>query len=119
MQSKCAIATCRNRGKLNGDRILTYHRFPCDKTLRRRWVHLCRRADSFKPENSCVCSDHFDNNNYMRDLKAELLGLPPKLKLKDDAEPHINLCGTAKGSCDMINGLPEVLKERRRSLFLN
>ena len=38
-----------------------------------------------------ICSDHFESNDYMHDLKAEFLSLSPKLKLKDDVESHINL----------------------------
>ncbi|KAJ8970343.1 hypothetical protein NQ317_007622, partial [Molorchus minor] len=38
-----------------------------------------------------VCSSHFQENDYKRDLKSELLNLPPKKILNENALPSLNL----------------------------
>ena len=40
---------------------------------------------------SIAHSDHFEESAYERDLKGELLGLPPKRKLRLDAVPMLCL----------------------------
>ena len=45
-----------------------------------------------------LCSEHFNEWDYIRDLKSELLNLPRKLKLKCTAEPHLLL--PANIACD-------------------
>jgi hypothetical protein len=49
------------------------------------------RKYSFNPDSSCVCSNHFVDEDYDRDLRNELLGLPQKRKLKKEAVPSQNL----------------------------
>ena len=45
-------------------------RFPKDPELQKK----CRRGDSMNPGLSYMCSEHFSDDAYIRDLKAELLG---------------------------------------------
>jgi len=53
---------------------------------------LCRRGDVWNPNNAYLCSDHFTNDDFERDLKAELLGYKPKVKyLKKNVLPSLNL----------------------------
>ena len=43
------------------------------------------------PPNLLVCKKHFTTDSYERDLAAELLNLPPRIKLKPDAIPSLLL----------------------------
>jgi hypothetical protein len=70
---------------------ISYHRFPKDPIIRKKWIDACMRKDSFNPDSSCVCSNHFVDEDYDRDLRNELLGLPQKRKLKKEAVPSQNL----------------------------
>ena len=62
--------------------------------IRKKWVRLCGRADTFSPVAGRVCSYHFSQSQYARHLKYELLSKEPPAKfrlLKPDAVPDINL----------------------------
>jgi len=49
-------------------------RFPKDLKYRKEWIQKCKRGDHFNPDTSFICSDHFNVDTFVRDLKAELLG---------------------------------------------
>lgn len=67
-------------------------RFPKDNELCKKWVLKCRRGDLFNPKTSFVCSVHFREDDFIRDLKAELLGYTPKSRLlKPVAIPTLHL----------------------------
>lgn len=55
------------------------------------WVVKCKRADKINTEHARVCSIHFREEDFERDLKNELLGLPLRRILRKDAIPSINL----------------------------
>ncbi|XP_069690001.1 uncharacterized protein [Periplaneta americana] len=46
---------------------------------------------NFNLETARICSEHFTSDSYERDLKAELLNIPAKKKLKLNAQPPLNL----------------------------
>ena len=83
----CAVAVCDNPKHAE----VIYHRFPKEESTRKHWIVKCKRGDSFKTQHATVCSTHFTENDYERDLKSELLGLPPKKRLKKDAVPSLKL----------------------------
>lgn len=56
-------------------------RFPKDDELCRKWKLKCRRRDLLNPKTSFICSIHFRENDFVRDLKAELLCYIPKVRL--------------------------------------
>lgn len=92
--SCCAVASCINySGKVkNLGRDISFHRFPKDLECKKKWILKCRRKDDWNPNSSYICSEHFTAENYVRDLKAELLGYTPKVRyLKSDAIPSLNL----------------------------
>ncbi|XP_050064721.1 THAP domain-containing protein 2-like [Aphis gossypii] len=94
--SCCAVATCINyAGKVKRDgntNNISFYRFPKDPELQNKWALKCRRGDSMNPCLSYMCSEHFSDDAYVRDLKAELLAYTPKFcKLKPDALPTLNL----------------------------
>ena len=91
MASTCAVATCKNNYKNSKARGITLHRFPKELNVQRAWVHLCKRKDSFNVQKAVLCSEHFDSNDYERDLQAELLNISSKKRLKKTAIPHLNI----------------------------
>lgn len=66
----CAIATCKNYySKGCKDREINFFTFPKNRELCDKWIVLCRRQDEIN------CSDHFANEDFKRNLKAELIDL--------------------------------------------
>lgn len=60
--------------------------------MAKKWEHLCRRGDVWNPKKAYICSDHFSKDDFVRNLKAELLGYEPKVKyLKQNVIPSLNL----------------------------
>lgn len=49
-------------------------RFPKDLEIQKIWIHKCKREDKLNPTTSYVCSEHFCTEDFVRDMKAELLG---------------------------------------------
>jgi len=66
----CSVTILSNK---NIDFTLIF-RFPKDPELQNKWTLKCRRGDSMNPCSSYMCSEHFSDDTYVRDLKAELLG---------------------------------------------
>jgi hypothetical protein len=42
--------------------------------MRNEWINRCKREDKLNPETSRICSKHFVETDYERDLQNELLG---------------------------------------------
>lgn len=78
---RCAIYGC-NKNYFDVKRSFEnciFHRFPkgkdlVSKTIRNEWIVRCKREDKFNADTSYVCSVHFTENDYERDLQNELLG---------------------------------------------
>lgn len=85
----CAVADCSNYGRKTTGII--YHSFPKSLELQKEWVSRCKRADEVNVKNARVCSSHFLPEQYERDLKSELLGIPQKKKLLANAIPSQHL----------------------------
>lgn len=90
---QCFVSNCSNYyGKTRGKVKVMYHIFPTKSELVAKWSVLCGYKKDFRPPiYARVCSEHFSNNCYQRDLQHELLGLPLRKKLKPDAVPNRNL----------------------------
>ena len=48
--------------------------FPKNIELRKKWIHMCNRGErNWKPRaDDRVCSIHFTENDYQRDVRAEV-----------------------------------------------
>ena len=83
----CVVVGCSNRsGKPPG---VSFHRFPKDTELHRRWTAAVRR-ENLPPnyrESAYVCSAHFQDSDFERDMLAELMNVQRPRKLKIDAVP--------------------------------
>lgn len=88
---------CNNRKKscLNS---IKFFRFPRDERLSKIWITLCKRNDNFNVNTARLCSKHFRESDYQRNLKHELLNYKPNnyRKLKFDAVPSLFLPGIKK-----------------------
>ncbi|XP_040575132.1 uncharacterized protein [Lepeophtheirus salmonis] len=79
----CAVGDCHS--PKTG---VSYHRFPKERNLNKRWRILCRVGDVKEPR---ICSRHFLAEDFKRDLVNELLNLPQKKLLNSDALPSLYL----------------------------
>ncbi|XP_014257401.1 uncharacterized protein LOC106671095 [Cimex lectularius] len=89
----CGVAVCRNSYYTTRDKeeAVSYFRFPKDPKLRKLWVSACRRKDSINPETSCVCSDHFYPEDFVRDMRVELGFAKRKKRLRPGSVPSRRL----------------------------
>ena len=83
--NRCAVAVCVS------PKESSYHRFPKDLKLQKVWIAACKRKDEFNVATAKVCSCHFTKDDFERDLKNELLNLPPRNILKRTAFPSLKL----------------------------
>ena len=79
----CAVAVC----KAPYPSGVSLHRFPKDKDRQKAWMVACHRKDKFNPDTSRICSRHFKDDDFERNLQAELLDRQQKVKLKKTAVP--------------------------------
>lgn len=88
---QCAVTTCTNSHRKTKGRRIRYHRFPTEASIRTRWVAVCGRSaastPNFNAATARVCSRHFSPRSYERDVEHELLGLPPRGRLRRGAVP--------------------------------
>ena len=70
----CSVFGCS--GKLPEGGLHKRFGLPKDKNLRLKWIHLCGRKDKVS-EHGRICDHHFSAWYYSRDLKSEILGIPP------------------------------------------
>ena len=88
---RCAVFGCNNsliETKKKGLKVI-YHRFPqgnnlTSSTIRNEWIRRCKRADKMNPNTSVICSTHFTQQDYERDLQNELLGFKPSLSAENN-----------------------------------
>ena len=71
----CSAFGCTNRSSQN--KTLRFHQIPGEgrnKQLRKQWLNNIRRVgDLPKDKSFYICSEHFENDCYERDLKVSAL----------------------------------------------
>ncbi|KAJ8679570.1 hypothetical protein QAD02_015357, partial [Eretmocerus hayati] len=93
----CAVATCRNSHRRTRGRRIRYHRFPQIPEVRSRWVQACGRQPlsngdiPFNIQTARICSLHFTNDSYEKDMEHLVLGLPVRSRLRRGAVPTIGV----------------------------
>ncbi|PSN37136.1 hypothetical protein C0J52_20172 [Blattella germanica] len=87
----CAVEICGNNNRNTKGTNIIYHQFPKAVDVCSAWVHACKRQDKINLTHARVCSDHFCESDYVRDLKSELLKTETKRRLKETAVPSVNL----------------------------
>ncbi|KAL7305209.1 hypothetical protein TKK_0002595 [Trichogramma kaykai] len=94
---QCAVATCRNSHRRTRGRRIRYHRFPQIPEVRQRWVRACGRPPlsngdiPFNIQTARICSLHFTNDSYEKDMEHLVLGLPVRSRLRRGAVPTIGV----------------------------
>lgn len=88
----CAFPGCRGSRDCPDSEHISFHRFPKGSNLKEAWLRACELREDFPTEhtNARICSRHFNDDDFERDLKAELLNLKEKRQLKNTAVPRAN-----------------------------
>ena len=88
MVSSCSAVGCTNRGGSKPG--LFMKRIPSDEKLRKIWLNKIKRVGNLH-KKIYLCSDHFTQDCFERDLKRELLNdsTVPVYKLKEDPIPTV------------------------------
>ncbi|GAA6094498.1 zinc finger protein 85-like [Tachysurus ichikawai] len=121
MSWRCSVPGCgkRKQAKVKG---VVFHRFPeKDLELCSKWLAAIGKVVNKTEKKFAslrVCSQHFRPDDYERDLKAELLGCPPKKVLKKTAIP--TLFQTKRKPCRRTSQIhnksqPEVSSEKENA----
>ncbi|KAL3275702.1 hypothetical protein HHI36_020452 [Cryptolaemus montrouzieri] len=94
---RCVVRGCENTYAVKRSGMdITFHSFPKSKDkvsemVRNEWINRCNKNTVFNPDKSRICSMHFTKEDYERDLKNELLGLPIRKLLKKTAIPSVHM----------------------------
>ena len=84
----CCVPGCINHSSKTSN--ISYHRIPNDKGLQKAWLARIRRENLPPLQNCYVCSEHFTDDCFETDLKAQLMPeLRVKRRLKRDAIPSV------------------------------
>ena len=90
MGVQCAVPNCRNASlRTNNNETkkkISYHLFPKDEHYKRLWISKCYRSTPYNYDNAYMCSEHFTNDDFVRDLRGELLHVQTKRKLKPNGK---------------------------------
>lgn len=87
---QCAVVGCNNTHRRTKGGSVKYHRFPGDTRTRNQWLKACGKSLS-NCSTARICSRHFSEGSYERDVQHELLGLPTRCRLRRGAIPDQNL----------------------------
>jgi len=69
MVRSCSAFGCKNKWEANSQ--ITFYRIPKDAELRKKWlVNIKREGKLPKDENFLICSAHFEEDCFKRDLKV-------------------------------------------------
>jgi len=67
----CSANNCTNRSGQYPNKEVTFHKLPKDKVMREKWLNSVRRAGKLPKDVSFyVCSVHFEEDCYERDLQV-------------------------------------------------
>ena len=71
MVRSCAAFGCTNRWKAGSD--VTFHKIPKEYQLRQKWLQNIKREGKLPQDESFfICSSHFEESCFQRDLKVNL-----------------------------------------------
>nr|CAD7206195.1 unnamed protein product [Timema douglasi] len=87
MVASCSAYNCQERYVKGGD--ITFHSFPKNEELKKKWVLLTRRQNFIPTQASKLCSKHFTSDCFDNDSQCQSTTIRKKTKLKQDAVPSI------------------------------
>ena len=69
MFRSCAAYGCTNKWKADSE--IRFYKIPKDNDLQQKWLNNIRRERKLpKDENFNICSSHFEERGFQRDLKV-------------------------------------------------
>ncbi|XP_050413509.1 uncharacterized protein LOC126827971 [Patella vulgata] len=84
----CAAVGCNNDSRRTAG--ISYYKIQSRAVdIQKKWMINLRRKNYVVTAHSCICSDHFEEGCFVRDLQAELLKITRPRKIKDDALPTV------------------------------
>ena len=67
----CCAVNCSNNSKGKGkEKNISFFRLPRDESLKKVWLAKIKRSNLPDENNVRLCSNHFEENCYERDLKV-------------------------------------------------
>ncbi|KAI5712107.1 hypothetical protein M8J75_005920 [Diaphorina citri] len=78
MVKSCCAYGCTNRQKTGSG--ITFHSFPSDVELKRKWVKAIRRQGFEPSRHTVICSSHFSANDFVESSTFKRILLRHKLK---------------------------------------
>ena len=78
----CCVPQCTSDRRKKKESLVLYHTLPKDGLLAKKWIDAIR-LDVGPKRDSCVCSQHFTDDQYCQGRKAK------GARLKKDAVPHV------------------------------
>ena len=92
MVNVCCAPGCTN--KSSRDTSVSYHRFPANKKLQRKWLRSLRRETLEVNKNTRVCSAHFKDGKISSRTDVPYVRSPSLVpQLMQPRKPVTRLCG--------------------------
>lgn len=96
MPGYCCVPLCKkSRYKDNDVKKISYHRVPEDPEMHNLWIAAIRRKPPFRVSSAAVCSRHFKEGDFLRNIKSGRRMLcahaVPSLHLPDTSWPPSNV----------------------------
>ena len=89
----------------------SFFKFPKEKNIQNLWSEKLNLEKTINLKTAKVCSVHFKPEDFVRDLKHELMNLPLRKILKEGSVPSLFLGGScAKQECDKGIILEDAMK---------
>ena len=80
----CCVPRCTSDWREKQESLVLFHTLPKDKLLVKKWIHAIRRdVGPIFQRDTCVCSQHFTDDQYCQGRKAK------GARLKKGAVPHV------------------------------
>ena len=57
---------------LNIEMQTSFHSFPGNIKLMKKWVLFCKRKDKINPKTAKICSKHFLDEDFVNDLQFKM-----------------------------------------------
>ncbi|XP_046674979.1 uncharacterized protein LOC124363760 [Homalodisca vitripennis] len=111
----CAYSGCTNHTDFGKTLGISFHRFPRNPQAAELWASACGRTEVFSVLTARVCSEHFLDEDYERDLKSELMNTDRKRLLRHSAVPSLSPSRPRSSISAYRCGLKRITKRRARN----
>lgn len=80
----CSIFGCKNNTHNTKNNGITFHSIPKDEKKRLIWLEVCQIMQQNDKAKKHICSVHFNESDFKRDFRGELMGEPSRRYLNSD-----------------------------------